>query len=169
MRSLALLIAAAVVFAVAEMGLPAAQAAEQKAKQEQSAKQDTQDQQQWRFTFHNGEWWYWLPTNQWVYWRNNRWNDYDPQTFIANSAASVVPTGRISSTDAGQANLNSDIRPFYGHSQSQLDRRPLEENGEVGPFYGHALPSEVFGPGRVRAASGPITVTLSLPRAIRGE
>ena len=35
----------------------------------------------WRYTFHNGEWWYWLPTSRWVYWRDNRWNAYDPKTY----------------------------------------------------------------------------------------
>jgi hypothetical protein len=131
-------------FAVAQCGLSAAQAAEQLAKQEQQA------QDQWRFTFHNGEWWYWLPANRWVYWRDNRWNDYDPQTFAYSSGARMVPAGRIVSSDSGQTELNGDVRPFYGHAQGQLDRRPLERNGEVGPFYGHTIPSEVFGPGRAR-------------------
>ncbi len=148
MRSIALFIAATAVLAVAQVGLPAAQAAEQRAKQDQDQKQDQkQNQDPWRFTFHNGEWWYWLPANRWVYWRDNRWNDYDPQTFTYSSGARFVPAGRvITSSAAGQTELNGDIRPFYGHSQSELDRRPLERNGEVGPFYGHTLPSEVFGP-----------------------
>jgi hypothetical protein len=133
---------AAAFIAVAASGLPAAQSAEQRAKQ------DKQDQEQWRFTFHNGEWWYWLPANRWVYWRDNHWNDYDPQTFTYNSGARTVPAGRITTNYAGQTELNGDIRPFYGHSQSELDRRPLERNGEVGPFYGHTIPSEVFGPAR---------------------
>jgi len=31
--------------------------------------------QQWRYQFHNGLWWYWLPEGRWVYWSNNRWMD----------------------------------------------------------------------------------------------
>ncbi len=146
MRSMAMLVVAATFLAVGGIGLPVVQAAEQSTKK---------DDQQWRFTFHNGEWWYWLPANRWVYWRDNRWNDYDPQTFTYRSAASVVPAGRAQSSAAGQTNLNSDIRPFYGHSQSELDWRPLGQDSETGPFYGHALPSEVFGPGRARHGIRP--------------
>jgi hypothetical protein len=156
MRAKALVGVAAAALVVAGIGLPAVEAAEQKAKQDQSAKQDKPDQEQWRFTFHNGEWWYWLPTNRWVYWRNNRWNDYDPQTFVFNPATNAMPAGRVETRYySGQTAPNEDIRPFYGHSQSELDRRPLEPNGEVGPFYGHALPNEVFGPWRARRAIRP--------------
>jgi hypothetical protein len=139
MRSLAMLIVAAAFFAVASSGLPAAQAAEQRAKQ---------DQDQWRYTFHNGEWWYWLPANRWVYWRDSRWNDYDPQTFTYSSGVRIMPAGQITSSNGAQTELNGDIRPYYGHAEAGLDRRPLERNGEVGPFYGHTLPSEVFGRAR---------------------
>ena len=146
MRTLALLLAAVGLLALAQFSLPTVNGAEQKAKQ---------GDQQWRFTYHNGEWWYWLPTNQWVYWRNNRWNDYDPQTFIYPYVPAVVPAGRATVGYSGQTVPNDDIRPFYGHSQSELDRRPVERNGEVGPFYGHALPTEVFGPWRSRQANRP--------------
>jgi hypothetical protein len=148
---MALLLAAAGLLAVAQAGLPAVHGAEQKAKQNDQK----QDDQQWRFTFHNGEWWYWLPENRWVYWRNNRWNDYDPQTFAYRHVPSVVPAGRVEAGYSGETVRNDDIRPFYGHSDSQLDRRPLEQNGEVGPFYGRALPNEVFGPWRSRHANRP--------------
>ena len=104
---------------------------------------------------HNGEWWYWLPAGRWVYWRDNRWNDYDPKTFTGPVSSGVVATSRAGSSQGSQAAANSDIRPFYGHAQSSLDRRPLEEDNEVGPFYGHALPSEVFGGWRGRRSIRP--------------
>jgi hypothetical protein len=145
---MALLLAAAALLATAQAGLPAASGAEQKAKV---------DDQQWRFTYHNGEWWYWLPENRWVYWRNDRWNDYNPQTFAYpnNYGTTGVPAGRVDGGYSGQSVSNDEIRPYYGHAESQLDRRPLETNGEVGPFYGHALPTEVFGPWRSRQANRP--------------
>ena len=147
------------ILAIGQLGLSAVSVADQTTKQ---------GQPQWRYTFHNGEWWYWLPTARWVYWRDNQWNDYNPQTYtsirssrfipagrtvvqadnvvIPNSGA-VIPNSSAGSTGGSEAAANSDIRPFYGHSQSTLDRRTLDENGEVGPFYGHALPNEVFGRG----------------------
>jgi hypothetical protein len=145
---MALLLAAAALFAAAQAGLPAASGAQQKTKV---------DDQQWRYTFHNGEWWYWLPENRWVYWRNNRWNDYNPQTFtyLNNSGPTFMLTGRVDSGYATQAVPNEEIRPYYGHAESQLDRRPLERNGEIGPFYGHALPYEILGPWRSANANAP--------------
>jgi hypothetical protein len=142
-------------FAVIVLGFSVVQAAEQKQADDQKQTTDqkqSQGQDQWRYTFHNGEWWYWLPTNRWVYWRDSRWNAYDPKTFTYPNASGVVATG---STYGSRAATDSDIRPFYGHALSGLDRRPLETNNEVGPFYGHALPSEVFGGWRARRSIRP--------------
>lgn len=121
-----------------------------------AAEQGTgQGQNQWRYTFHNGQWWYWLPAGRWVYWRDNRWNDYDPKTFTSSNSSGVVAAGRAGSSSESRATTQSDVRPFYGHALSNLDRRRLQENNEVGPFYGHALPSEVFGPCRARRSVAP--------------
>lgn len=37
---------------------------------------------QWRFRYHRGTWWYWLPSSRWVYWRNGTWIDFDPATYV---------------------------------------------------------------------------------------
>ncbi len=116
--------------------------------------QSSQDQQQWRYTFHNGEWWYWLPAGRWVYWRDGRWNDYHPKTYVPppspravivgrNPEAEIV--GRNPVAETGEETDEEAIRPFYGHVIPELDRRPVEPGSEVGPFYGHPLPTEVFG------------------------
>jgi len=31
----------------------------------------------WRYRWHEGRWWYWLPSERWVYWEDGRWVDYD--------------------------------------------------------------------------------------------
>jgi hypothetical protein len=147
MRSIAQFVLVASFLTGMATGLSAVQAADQHA---------TKTGDQWRYTFHNGEWWYWLPANRWVYWRGNRWNDYNPKTYTAPASSDAVATSRGGSTYESRAAINSDIRPFYGHAQSNLERRPLEENEEVGPFYGHALPSEFNGPWRSRSAIRPI-------------
>jgi hypothetical protein len=36
---------------------------------------------QWRFTRHNGEWWYYTPQNNWMYHRNGQWNAYSANNF----------------------------------------------------------------------------------------
>ena len=158
------------------LGFSAVQAADQKQppdqqKQTVDQKQTTdakksadqkqeQPQEQWRYTFHNGEWWYWLPKERWVYWRNNRWNDYDTATYVAPSYAGTVPsgvivTGRSGVTNGSAAVGDSEIRPYYGHAESTLDRRTLQTNEEVGPFYGRAMPDEFIGPWRSRRANRP--------------
>ena len=111
-----------------------------------------QQQETWRYTYHNGEWWYWLPSNRWVYWRNSQWNDYDPRTF---TYAGVLTGDSRVATSGARAAADPENRPFYGHALSGLDRRPLEANNEAGPFYGHALPSEFFGSWRSRRANRP--------------
>ena len=158
MRSMARFVVAASFLAFAGLGLSAVQAAEQKQATDQKQTTDQkqgQGQDQWRYTFHNGEWWYWLPASRWVYWRDSRWNAYDPKTYTSPSSSGVVATSRNGSTYGSRAANGSDIRPFYGHAVSDLDRRPLEANNEVGPFYGHALPSEVFGGWRARRSIRP--------------
>jgi hypothetical protein len=151
MCSITRFVIVACVLAFAGLGLSAVQAAEQKqtADQKQTTLQK-QGQDQRRYTFHNGEWWYWLPTSRWVYWRDNRWNDYKPQTYVSPHSSAIVTTGRVGPSYGSQADSDSDIHPFYGRTIADLDRRPVEENGEIGPFYGNALPSDVFGARRTR-------------------
>jgi hypothetical protein len=31
------------------------------------------DDQSWRYRWHEGRWWYWLPSERWVYWEDGRW------------------------------------------------------------------------------------------------
>jgi hypothetical protein len=144
MRSVIQFVLMAGVFALTEIGLSSAYAAEQ---------EQPKSQNQWRYVMHNGEWWYWMPDNRWVYWRDNKWNNYNSQTYLANKAR-LIYGADSGSRNVNQARSDSDIRPFYGHAQSNLDRRPLESE-EVGPFYGHTLPNEVFGYRRARSSIRP--------------
>ena len=157
-------VAVASFLAVSAFAFSTVQAADQKpaASQKQTTTQklttnqrQSQRQDRWRYTFYNGEWWYWLPTNKWVYRRGSRWNAYDPKTFTYPSLPGPVASNSYGSTYRTQGVRDLDNRPFYGHALSALDRRPLETNEEVGPFYGHALPSEFFGPWRARSANRP--------------
>lgn len=36
---------------------------------------------QWRYRWHNGRWWYWTPANNWVVYLNNAWRPYTPGMF----------------------------------------------------------------------------------------
>ena len=39
----------------------------------------------WRFKYHQGRWWYWMPDKQWVYWSTNRWLRLPQRTAAAQS------------------------------------------------------------------------------------
>jgi len=107
------------------------------AAETQQQKDSQQKESQWRYVFHKGVWWYWLPTNRWVYWQDSQWKDYAPPVAANASSGAVVPgyAGTMQGSDAGSG---SDIRPFYGRALS---------NGyyggwggsEIRPFYGRAL------------------------------
>jgi hypothetical protein len=108
------------------------------------------DANAWRYRWHGGQWWYWLPENRWVYWENNRWNDY---------AAPAVVQDRAPASAAGRRGSPGrdpeEVRPFYGHAQSDIYYEPSRQE-EIGPFYGNALPREVFGsPTPPRFRRGP--------------
>jgi hypothetical protein len=91
------------------------------------------DQNAWRYVWHNGAWWYWLPQQKWVYWQSNHWNDYNPPAFASIPGQSGY----------GAASDNSDIRPFYGHAESRWGYGDVgARNSRIRPFYGHALPQE---------------------------
>ena len=89
-----------------------------------------------RYTFRNGEWWYWLPENRWVFWRDNRWNDYNRLTFVPNRSPGFVRNGYAGSAYGSQVIVNSDIPPFYGCAKSHAGIS-ASSWGETGPFYGH--------------------------------
>src|SRR5664280_1684980 len=122
MRSMTRFVVTASFLAFAGLGLSAVQAAEQKQTADQKQTTDrSQGQDQWRYTFHNGEWWYWLSAGRWVYWRDSRWNAYDPKTFTSPNSSGVVATSQNGSTYGSRTTNDSDIRPFYGHAVSDLD------------------------------------------------
>jgi hypothetical protein len=100
--------------------------------------------EQWRYVSHNGEWWYWLPQNRWVYWRNEKWNDYSPQSFVAKGSPVAVGQSTLVASANRAAGDQNEVGPFYGHSLSTWGSSPAADM-EVGPLYGHALPSQVFG------------------------
>jgi hypothetical protein len=36
----------------------------------------------WRYRWHDGKWWYWLPSERWVYWSNGAWVRYEPTEYV---------------------------------------------------------------------------------------
>jgi hypothetical protein len=45
-----------------------------------------------RYQWHGGRWWYWMPDNHWVYWDGGCWIDYRPLvTMTAQATEQAVP------------------------------------------------------------------------------
>jgi hypothetical protein len=102
------------------------------------------NQDGWRYAFSHGEWWYWLPQGRWVYWRNDRWNDYNSSTFVAQDGSDCIAGHSLGSASGSMAATRSEVGPFYGHAQSRIYYRTSAAE-EIGPFYGHVLPREFLG------------------------
>jgi hypothetical protein len=144
-------------FFLADFGLSLASAADAQTsatQQQTTAAANQQTQDQWRYTFHNSEWWYWLPAGRWVYWRNGCWNEYDRATYTPPSVGAVA-AGSSVSRSASQTGNADDSYPYYGHADSGWQRRTSEPNNEVGPYYGHATPNDVLGSWRSRRSTRP--------------
>lgn len=43
--------------------------------------------QRWRYRFHKGRWWYWLPAERWAVWNGKNWVDYHPDVILPESSA----------------------------------------------------------------------------------
>lgn len=35
----------------------------------------------WRYTFHNGHWWYYRDGGRWAYWTGTKWLDFEPKSY----------------------------------------------------------------------------------------
>ena len=52
-----------------------------RADRQENRQERLNDPNRWRYTYQNGEWWYWLPSNSWVYWRENQWMPYNAEAY----------------------------------------------------------------------------------------
>ncbi len=43
--------------------------------------------ERWRYRYHQGRWWYWLPAERWVVWDGNEWEAYHPFVIVPESSA----------------------------------------------------------------------------------
>ena len=52
---------------------------------ESSSATDKSKSISWRYRYHNGRWWYWLPSNSWAVYDNGRWTAYDATAYRRSS------------------------------------------------------------------------------------
>ena len=85
---------------------------------------------QWRYRWHNNNWWYWTTENRWVYRNGNEWVNYEPAVVAvpavgyANQPADYQsgPNGYY----PGSYSYSTGYRGYYG---------PVYQGGYYGPVY----------------------------------
>lgn len=83
----------------------------------------------WRYKYHNGRWWYWLPSNSWVFYQNQRWIPYNADVRSQFSAADGGPIRRDAAY-RGLADPSVDPRWPRGDNGSSPNASP-EPGGAV--------------------------------------
>lgn len=61
----------------------------------------------WRYSFHNGHWWYYRDAGRWAYWTGLKWLDYQP-----NSYRRWYIAQKMADYDAELARFNVLMRPY---------------------------------------------------------
>jgi hypothetical protein len=85
-----------------------------------SGPQAVQQNDAWRYKYHNGQWWYWLPSNRWVYWTGQNWAPHESR--VVNKP----------SYSRGQRSYNSGSSGYYN---SQGNWGPVRYNQYGQPQY----------------------------------
>jgi hypothetical protein len=62
---------------------------------------------EWRYKYHNGEWWYWLPSKSWAVHRNGRWNRVVTRVYARYSPAHTVTEQRWPHSHTNGSDMNS--------------------------------------------------------------
>jgi hypothetical protein len=60
----------------------------------------------WRYRWHDGRWWYWLPNRQWVWWDGSKWSD---RVAPAANAGSGYYSGRARSDQSDLIWVRPDV------------------------------------------------------------
>ena len=86
----------------------------------------------WRFTRHNGEWWYWNPDSRWLYWRDGQWQGYSPDQYSMRNGDSLNSNGPSYDSNGAFGRQSSrqwtgganpyDYDPYYGTSRNYDNR-----------------------------------------------
>ncbi len=82
------------------------------------------DDQTWRYRWHDGRWWYWLPSERWVYWDGRGWIDYDRPAGRRLGAIIRNGAGGLNLGDLMQSDEIRIGEPRRGNVQLELEGLP---------------------------------------------
>jgi len=85
---------------------------------------------QWRYRWHNNNWWYWTPANRWVYRNGNEWVNYEPAVTAAPAVGYANQPAYYQSSPngyyPGPYRYSTGYGSYYG---------PVYQGGYSGPVY----------------------------------
>jgi hypothetical protein len=72
-----------------------------------------------RYQWYGGRWWYWMPDNHWVYWEGNRWIDY--RSTVSRTAQTTVGSEQATDQSTASATVGNACpvsvgTPYGGYS-----------------------------------------------------
>jgi hypothetical protein len=93
---------------------------------------------QWRYKWHNGQWWYWMPGKYWVYRENDRWVVYDARSYRSPRQIASYQVGG-GSRNYGR-NYSYDMGGSIGGFSSDFDAGDaIDFADDVGSAFGSAF------------------------------
>jgi hypothetical protein len=100
-----------------------------------SGPQASQQNDAWRFKYHAGQWWYWLPSERWVVWNGQSWTPYSAasQPSVLRPQRSYGYNSGGSGYNSGQGNWGPVRYNQYGQRQYPYSQRRsgLQQLGPV--------------------------------------
>jgi hypothetical protein len=106
----------------------------------------------WRFTRHNGEWWYYTPQNQWMYHRNGQWNAYSANNFQRLNATA----GNTQIAQGGPAMQQGAQR--FSYAPGQQAQQVQQNYAPAAGAAGGAVYQGGFGPEQPVPAAAPASL-----------
>jgi len=79
---------------------------------------------QWRYRWHNNNWWYWTTENRWIYRNGNAWVNYEPVVAAVPAVDSISQPAVAYAP--GPYSYTTGYRGYYG---------PAYQGGYYGPAY----------------------------------
>jgi len=91
----------------------------------------------WRYRYHNGRWWYWLPSDRWAVYENDRWRLFKPAVDISNEGqhAATAPVEPAAPENIDPARRAAEYQLAAGNTYNRHARehaRILERYAALG-------------------------------------
>ena len=111
--------------------------------------------ERWRYVYHEGRWWYYLPNEQWVIWSGARWisqHELAQQTATQQTAVVEQPQYGVE-----QPRYQANYQPSTTYEQPVYQQQTYQVQATPWPFYSPWTGRTVFGMPYVPWTENPAT------------